>query len=120
MNLVKLITDQISSDALAKLCSILGVDRDTAESAITAAVPTMLAGIGGLASQEDGARKLTGTLNNLDDSMFGNFDRLISGDAATLRLKGGGLLSSLLGDGARRQPMAESRRHTRRAQKLVC
>lgn len=98
MNLVKLITDQISSDAIAKLCSILGIDRETADSAIAAAVPTMLAGIGGLASSEDGVRKISGTLNNLDDSMFGNFDRLIGGDASALRQKGGGLLSSLFGD----------------------
>lgn len=98
MNLVKLITDQISSDALAKLCSILGIDRDTAESAISAAVPTMLAGIGGLAASEDGIRKLSGTLGNLDDSMFGSFDRLIGGDASMLRQRGGGLLNSLLGD----------------------
>lgn len=99
MNLVKLITDQISSDALAKLCSILGIDRDNAESAISAAVPTMLAGLGGLAAQEDGVRKLSGALGNLDDSVFGSFDRLISGDANALRQKGGGILNNLLGDG---------------------
>lgn len=99
MNLVKLVTDQISSDALAKLSSILGIDRDTAESAISAAVPTMLAGLGGLASQEDGLRKLTTALGNLDDSTFGNFDRLINGDANLLRQKGGGILNSLLSDG---------------------
>lgn len=99
MNLVKLVTDQISSDALAKLCSVLGIDRDVAESAISAAVPTLLAGLGGLASQEDGMRKLTTTLGSLDDSMFGSFDRLISSDTNALRQKGGGLLNSLLGDG---------------------
>ncbi|MGD9635731.1 MAG: DUF937 domain-containing protein, partial [Pirellulales bacterium] len=99
MNLVKLVTDQISSDALAKLCSILGIDRDNAESAISAAVPTMLAGLGGLAAQDDGVRKLSGALGNLDENVFGSFDRLISGDAASLRQKGGGLLNSLLGEG---------------------
>jgi len=99
MNLVKLITDQISSDALAKLCSILGIDRDTAESAINAAVPTLLASLGGLASQEDGMRKLTSTLGDLDESTFGSFDRLMGGDTNTLRQEGGGLLNNLLGDG---------------------
>jgi hypothetical protein len=43
-------------------------------------------------------RRLSGALGNLDDGMFGSFDRLIGGDASTLRQRGGGLLKSLLGD----------------------
>ena len=99
MNLVKLITDQISSDTLAKLSSILGVDSETIESAITAAVPSMLAGLGGLASQEEGIRKLSSTLGSLDDTMFGNFDRLLNGDTGAMLQKGSGLLQGLFGDG---------------------
>jgi hypothetical protein len=105
MNLVKLITDQISSDTLAKLSTKLGVDSETLESAITAAVPSMLAGLGGLAAKEDGIRKLSTSLGSLDDTMFGNFDRLLSvdggsqGDSGTLLQKGSGLLQGLFGDG---------------------
>ena len=69
------------------------------ESAITAAVPSMLAGLGGLASQEEGIRKLSSTLGSLDDTMFGNFDRLLSGDTGTMLQKGSGLLQGLFGDG---------------------
>jgi hypothetical protein len=99
MNLVKLITDQISSDTLAKLSTKLGVDGETLESAITAAVPSMLAGLGGLAAKEDGIRKLSTSLASLDDTMFGNFDRLLNGDSGTLLQKGSGLLQGLFGDG---------------------
>jgi hypothetical protein len=99
MNLVKLITDQISSDTLAMLSSILGVDSETVESAISVAVPSMLAGLGGLASQEEGIRKLSGTLGSLDDTMFGNFDRLLGGDTGAVLQKGSGLLEGLFGNG---------------------
>ncbi len=99
MNLVKLISDQMSNDALAKLSAILGVDREIIESTVTAAVPSMLAGLGGLAAQESGTRKLTSTLGSLDDAMFGNFERLLGGDADAMRQKGSGLLNGLFGDG---------------------
>jgi hypothetical protein len=99
MNLIKLITDQLSSDALAKLTAILGVDREDVESAVTAAVPSVLAGIGGLATHEDGIRKLSSTLDSLDDSMFGNFDRQLSSDAGTMLQKGNRLLNGLFGEG---------------------
>jgi hypothetical protein len=98
MNLVKLITDQLSSDALGKLCALLGVDSESAESAAGTAVPSLLAGLAGLATQEEGVRKLTGVLNSLDEGMFGNFDRMLSGDTGGLQQKGGSLLNSLFGD----------------------
>jgi Bacterial protein of unknown function (DUF937) len=98
MNLVKLITDQLSSDTRDKLALILGVNRESIESATTAAVPAILAEIEGLANQEDGIRQLTATLGGLDDTMFGNFDRLLSGDTGAMLQKGSGQLHSLLGD----------------------
>lgn len=98
MNLVKLITDQLSSDTLAKLASLLGVDSETVESTVAAAVPSMLAGLGGLVSKEDGVRKLSATLGSLDDTMFGNFDRLLGGDTGALLQKGSGLIDGLFGD----------------------
>jgi hypothetical protein len=99
MNLVKIISDQISRDTLDKISSTLGVDSETLESAVSAAVPSMLAGLGRLASQEDGVRKLSTALGNLDDTMFGNFDRLLNGGTGLLMEKGSALLGGLFGDG---------------------
>src|SRR5262245_34453273 len=99
MNLVKIITDQISGDTLDRLSSTLGVESDAIESAVTAAVPAMLAGLGGLASQEDGVRKLSAALGSLDDTMFGNFDRLLNNGTGLLMEKGSAQLGGLFGDG---------------------
>jgi hypothetical protein len=99
MNLVRQIVDELSGDVLGKLSSLLGIDSETTESAAGAAVPSLLAGLAGLASQEDGARKLTSALGGLDQGMVGNFGQLLGGDASALAQKGGSLLGSLLGDG---------------------
>jgi hypothetical protein len=100
MNLVKLITDQISSDTIGKLSALLGINGETAQSAVGAAIPSLLAGLGGLVSQDDGVRKLTGVLNSLDDSTFGSLDRQLHGDASAMLQKGNSLLGSLFGDGS--------------------
>ena len=55
MNLVKLITDQLSGEALNKLSSMLGADSDSTTMAARAAVPSLLAGLAGLASHGIGA-----------------------------------------------------------------
>jgi Bacterial protein of unknown function (DUF937) len=99
MNLVKSITDQLSSDAMAKLCSTLGVDGESIESAVAVAVPSVLAGLGRLATDEEGIHTLTRTLGGLDDSMFGNFDRMLSGDTTAIVQKGRTLWSGLFGEG---------------------
>ena len=98
MNLIKLIEDQLSGDLLDKLSSVLGTDPDTTGRAASAAVPTLLAGLANLASSDDGVRKLSGTLNNLDSSGFGNIGQLLSGDSSSLLSKGTSLVASLFGD----------------------
>lgn len=99
MNLVKLIQEQLSDDSLGKLSSLLRTDRDTTESAVGAAVPSILAGLSGLASNADGIKKLTGVLSHLDSSNLGNLAQLLSGDTGALAQKGAQLCSSLCGEG---------------------
>jgi hypothetical protein len=99
MNLVKLILDMLfSGDVLGRLSSLLGTDEDAAKKAATAAVPTILSSLAGLASTDEGARKLSSTLSDLDPSMVGNLTKMLTGDTASIAQKGGNLLSSLFGD----------------------
>jgi Bacterial protein of unknown function (DUF937) len=98
MNLIKLIEDQLSGGLLDKLSSVLGTDPDTTGRAASAAVPTLLAGLVNLASNDDGVRKLSSTLNNLDSSGLGNIGQLLSGDSSSLLSKGTSLVASLFGD----------------------
>jgi len=97
MNLVKLINDQLSAETLGQLSSLLGVDSETTEAAAGAAVPALLAGVAGMATQEDGIRKLSTALNGLGDGMFGNFQRMLGGDTNAMRETGSRLLGGLFG-----------------------
>jgi hypothetical protein len=51
-----------------------------------------------MASREDGARRLIGTLGNMDPSQFGDFAQLLGGDTSGLMKQGTNLLSSLFGE----------------------
>ncbi len=99
MNLVKLISDQFSDETLGKLSAQLGTDGETASAAATAAVPTLLSGLGGMAARGEGAKKLADVLNGIDAGSMGNFAQLLGGDTGALTQRGTGLLNSLFGDG---------------------
>ncbi len=99
MNLVKQIMDQFSGSALGQLGSLLGTDAETTERAATAAVPSLLSVLSGLASTDDGARKLSNTLASLDTGGLGNIAQMLGGNSSTVLNKGNSLLSSLLGEG---------------------
>jgi len=98
MNLVESILNQVSGDALGKLSSLVNSDGNTTRSAISAAVPTVLASLAGLAGTKDGANKLASALGNLDTKGLGDLSGMLAGGAGDLVQKGGGLLSSLLGN----------------------
>ena len=99
MNLVKVITDQLSGETLGKLSGLLGTDSETVGTAASAAVPALLSGLSGLASNADGAKKLTSVLGGLDASSIGNFANMLGGNTSSMLQNGGGLLGSLFGDG---------------------
>jgi hypothetical protein len=98
MNLVKQILDQLSGSALGQLGSLLGTDTETTERAATAAVPSLLSALSGLASTDDGARKLTNTLEGLDTGGLGNIAQMLGGNSGSVLSKGNSLLGSLFGD----------------------
>jgi hypothetical protein len=98
MNLVKLILDQLTGGAISKLSSLLGTDDETTERAATAAVPSLLAALGRMASNDDGAKKLTNTLGALDTNAFGSITQMLGGNTSSLLGKGTSLLGSLFGD----------------------
>src|SRR5262245_7286991 len=99
MNLVRIILDLLfSGDMLNKLSSFLGTDEQATEKAATAAVPTILSSLAGLAATNDGAHKLSSTLNNLDPSLLGSVTKMLSGDTSSVAQQGSNLLSSLFGD----------------------
>lgn len=97
MNLVKLITDQFSDETLGQLSGLLGTDSETASSAAAAAVPTLLAGLAGMASRGEGAKKITDVLSGIDAGSMGNLASLLGGDRDSLLQRGMGLMDALFG-----------------------
>ena len=57
-NLVSLVLQFLTPDLVARIASALGLDRNIVQSAVGAAVPGLLASLGGVAAQPGGAQKL--------------------------------------------------------------
>ena len=100
MNIVDLISSQLSGDVLSKLGGLIGGSQQQTSSATQAAVPALLEVFGKLASSRSGADPLAHAMGGLDLSMLGNLAGLLGGgNASSLGNIGGSLLTSLLGGG---------------------
>jgi hypothetical protein len=99
MDLMQLIHDQLSGDAIGKLSSLLNADSASTRKAASAAVPSLLAAVTQMASSNEGINKLASVLGGLEPAHADNFVHALGGDSGSLIQKGSGLLSSLFGDG---------------------
>ncbi len=100
MNIVDLIKEQLSGDLLGKLGSALGQNQATTTKAATAAVPSLLSILMGLASSPGGTEKLLSALKHFDANSLGTvLNSLRTGNVTEVQGKGGDLLGSLLGGG---------------------
>ncbi len=100
MNIVDLISSQLSGDVLGKLGGLVGADQAQTKSATSAAVPALLDIFGKLAATNSGADQLAKAMGGLDLGMLGNLaGALGGGQASGLGSLGGNLLGSLLGGG---------------------
>lgn len=100
VNIVQLITSQLGGGTINKLSSFLGESPEHTQSAVGAAVPTLLAGLTHVASTPEGAQRLSSAVSQQDPNITSNFDSsLATGSAAgssTLNnLFGGGMVGSL-------------------------
>lgn len=101
MDLLGLVKDQLTSAAVGKISEFLGESSSNTQSAVNAAVPTLLGGLMEKASSTDGAGSILNLLKDggHDGSLLGNLGGLLgSGDGISSLLGGGsGILSSILG-----------------------
>jgi hypothetical protein len=96
-NIVSLIMQYLTPDMIGRIASVLGLDRNTAQTSIGASVPALLAALGNVATQRGGAQKLADAANQ----QAGTVDNLASmiGGQNGFAEKGSRMLSSLLGSG---------------------
>src|SRR5262245_55618770 len=97
MNIVQMILQLLTSgDTLSKIASALGIGQEQAGKTGSAAVPSLLAALAGVASKPGGATNLLSVLKQQDDGVLDNLSGLLSGGAAAAS-QGSNTLGSLLG-----------------------
>jgi len=99
MNIVDLVTSQLTGDVLSKLGGAIGANESQTRSATSAAVPALLTAFSKLASSNAGASQMANALGGLDLKTLGNLASLLGGgQSSSLGNIGGSLLTSLLGN----------------------
>lgn len=99
MNLVSLAMNFITPAIVSRIASALGIDSKIAQMAISAALPSILAGMVGKSSTPSGLNQLTGMLGQQDPSLLSNLAGMIGGtDQSKLVSGGSNMLGSLLGN----------------------
>ena len=83
MNLVDLVTSQLTGDVLGKLAGLTGTSEAQTRSATNAAVPALLTAFAKMASTNSGASTLASSLGGLDLKTLGNLAGLLGGHAAS-------------------------------------
>ncbi len=96
-NLVSLVMQFLTPDMIARIAAALGLDRVNTQTAAGAAVPALLAGLGGVATKRGRAQTLADAVKQ-QTGVLDDFASMVdSGGQSSLVDKGSNLLSSLLG-----------------------
>jgi hypothetical protein len=99
-NLVSVVMQFLTPDMIAKIASVLGLDRTVVQKTIAGAIPALLASLADVASTPKGARQLTNTLTQQSDSLE-SLRNLVGGAAGQnlVTETGTNMLSGLFGGG---------------------
>ena len=98
MNIVSIIMQFMGPAIVSKLAGSLGINSTIAQKAIGAALPAILAGIMGKASQPGGAGILGDLIGKQDPGLLGNLAGMIGGSQQSkIAEQGSSVLGSLLG-----------------------
>lgn len=98
-NLVSVVMQFLTPDTIAKIASVLGIDRNVAQKAVAGAIPALLASLADVASTPNGARQLTNTLTQQSSSLE-SLKNLVGGAGQNLLAESGSsMLSGLFGGG---------------------
>ena len=99
MNLIEVILKLLrSGDIIGRIASLLGIGQEQAGKAVSAAVPSLLAGLVGSASKPEGAAHLANVLSKQEPGLLDNLTGLLS-QGANAGTGSSNPLSALLGGG---------------------
>src|SRR4030095_8381769 len=96
-NLVSTVMQFLTPDMIGRIASALGLAREDVQSAVAAAVPTLLAAISGAAARPGGAQNLVDAVKQQSGVLDGFAGMIGGGKQPPFIEKGSSLLTSLLG-----------------------
>jgi sporulation protein YlmC with PRC-barrel domain len=97
-SIISTVSRFLTPEIIGKLASASGLDRSVTQTAVDAAVPSILSSLAGLVSRPNGARQLANAVAQQPTDMLANIGSSLTGSALTGE-RGTSLLSSLLGSG---------------------
>jgi hypothetical protein len=95
-NLISLVMQFLTPDMIGHIATALGLDRNKVQSAISSAVPGLLAALNNVATQPGGAQKLADVARQQTGSL-GNFASMLAGGGQS-SFQASQVLSSLVGN----------------------
>src|SRR5262245_40499095 len=96
-NVVSYIMEFLTPDMIGRIAAALGLDRNDTRTGVTAAVPALLAALGGVAAKPGGAQSLVDTIKQ-QSGVADSFGSMIgTRNPSSLIDKGSNLLTSWLG-----------------------
>jgi hypothetical protein len=99
-NLISVVMQFLTPDMIAKIASVLGIDRSIAQKAIGGAVPALLASLADVSATPQGARQLGSTLAQQPPGSLESLKNLVGGSGQNnLAETGSSMLSGLFGEG---------------------
>jgi len=96
-NLISLVMQFLTPDMVGRVATALGLDRNKVQSAISGAVPALLAAFNNTATQPGGAQKLADAAKQQAGSLENFASVLATGGQSSLLEKGTQMLSSMVG-----------------------
>src|SRR5215831_3773088 len=82
-SIIATISRFLTPEVVGRLASASGLDRSVAQTAVGAAVPSILSALAGLVAQPNGARQLADTLAQQPADMLGSITSGLTGSALT-------------------------------------
>jgi len=96
-NLVSLVMQFLTPDMIARIAAALGLDRNSTQTAIGAAVPALLAALAGAAAKPGGPQRMVDAVKQQSGALDSFADMLGGANQASSADRGSQVLSSLLG-----------------------
>jgi Bacterial protein of unknown function (DUF937) len=93
MNLIDILKDQLGGEVTKSLGRMSGASESDIGKVLGAGLPSILSGLGALASTKQGAGRIADAIGGMDSSLFGNLSGLLGGASGQ---KGGAMLSGLM------------------------